>query len=446
MSSTSPARQASSLYQARFSSDPSSGASAPGRVNLIGEHVDYNGGPVLPLGITVRTAAMTGLADAGHWEVCSTLHGDPVTLDPAVMRGDWTDYVTGVIRVLVADGAAPPGARIAIASAVPIGAGLSSSAALCVSVTRALSVLARRRLAAAAIADVAYRAEHDEVGMKCGRMDQTAVTFARPGRALLFETATGEIRLVPMAARIWIMETGVSHRLVGGDYNVRRGECDHGLALLQEHGYKIDSLAALPPKDLDAALRILPPPVDRRVRHVVTETARTRAAAAALERQDMVEFGRLLVAAHGSMRDDYQASCPEADFLVASAMRQGAWGARITGAGWGGAVILLAPPERERRIVAAVQEDFRSAFGRAPKIWSTRASSGVRGETVGKEGRGKREEGEGGAGSGRREGGRGDREEGRGEVTVTRLIDVSHTVEHGMVTYKGSRPPSSATT
>ncbi|MEP7326185.1 MAG: hypothetical protein ABI836_09580, partial [Gemmatimonadota bacterium] len=317
------------------------------------------------------------------WELVSSLEPEPVKVDPsAPLRRAWTDYLVGVIRVLRLMNAAPPGARVAVASKVPVGAGLSSSAALCVSAVKALSLLAGVRLSPTEIAEAAFRAEHDEVGIKCGRMDQTVSTFAQRGSAVLFETASGVIKKVPMPIKAWIAETGISHRLAGGDLNRRRHECEEAVAMLRDKGFRVNTLAELPPNKLERVLVVLPPPLNKRVRHVVTETVRTRRAADMLIRKDLQGFGRLLVEGHTSLRDDYQSTVPEADFLVASAVRHGAYGARLSGAGWGGAVVILAPKERERRIVAEVSADFEKAYGRAPEIWSTPASGGVKREPV----------------------------------------------------------------
>jgi galactokinase len=379
---TAAARDAQALFASRFSTAPAMAASAPGRVNLIGEHTDYNGGPVLPLAIKVRTAVVAGLADA--WQCATTMEPGTVALDPdGPVRHAWTDYVAGVIRVLRGLDADPGPCQVAIASQVPVGAGLSSSAALCVATVKVLSLMAGKRLTPAQIADAAYRAEHDEVGVKVGRMDQTVSTFAQRGYAILFETAAGTIRPVPMPLKVWVADTGVSHRLTGGDFNRRRSECEQALVILRENGIRLGALAELPPNKLEKALRVLPPPLNLRVRHVVTETARTRRAADMLVRKDLASFGKLLVEGHASLRDDYQSSVPEADFLVESAMRHGAYGARLTGAGWGGAVIMLFPKDKERRIAAEVATDYEKRFGRVPDVWSSPASGGVKRETLG---------------------------------------------------------------
>ena len=376
----SAARQATSLFTSTFATRPSVVASAPGRVNLIGEHTDYNGGPVLPVALERRTAVAARLAEG--WAFVSTVEeGVHRGQIDAPMRHAWTDYVTGVVRELRSLGAAPPGAEIAIATTLPIGAGLSSSAALTVATAKALSLLAGKRLSPADLVEVAFRAEYHQVGVRCGRMDQTIAAQGQRGSALLFDTATGALRHVPFRGRLWVLETGVSHRLTGGALNQRRHECEEALAFCRDWR-GIHHLAQLTPADLPELSRRLPPPLVPRVRHVVTETARTVAAADALARGELKRLGQLLVEGHASLRTDYQSTIPEADVIVDSAVRHGAYGARLTGAGWGGAVVVLAPAEQEARIVAEVDSDFQRRFGRGLVAWSTRASGGVRRETI----------------------------------------------------------------
>ncbi|MEA2723841.1 MAG: galactokinase [Gemmatimonadales bacterium] len=377
----SPARVASSLFTSTFATRPTVAASAPGRVNLIGEHTDYNGGPVLPVGLERRTA-VAGRA-AQRWTFISDTEGEAHAIDiDAPMRSAWTDYIVGVVRELRSLGAAPSGAELAFSTNLPLGAGLSSSAALTVATARAVSLLAGKRLSPAALVEVAFRAEYHQVGVRCGRMDQTISAHAERGSALFFDTASGVLRQVPLPGRLWIVETGVSHRLTGGALNERRRECEEALAFCREWRPGLVHLAQLSPGDLPEIGRRLPPPLVPRVRHVVTETARTRSAADALAAGELSTLGRLLVEGHQSLRDDYQSTIPEADFIVASAVRHGAFGARLTGAGWGGAVVVLAPAEREARVVAEIGRDFEKRYQRLPVTWSTRAAGGVRRETI----------------------------------------------------------------
>lgn len=355
------------------------GGSAPGRVNLLGEHTDYNGGPVLPFALPRRTVVLAGPGDG--WEAVSGLDGAVQTFDPArAPEGRWTDYLAGVVRVLQEMRAAPPGGRIAVASAVPVGAGLSSSAALSVAAARALSQLARRRLSREALAEVAYRAEHDIVGVQCGKMDQMIAAEGVAGHALLIETADGTITPIPFEQPVLLFETGVAHRLADGEYNRRRAECGAALEACRAAGLEVEHLAQVSEQSLQSLEARMPTVLHRRMRHVVSETARTRAAAMALAVGDYAKFGGYLEAGHRSLRDDFESSCGEADRLVESAVRHGAWGARLTGAGWGGTVIVMAPPERVPALTSAVSADFRREVGRMPVVWKAKASGGVRSE------------------------------------------------------------------
>jgi galactokinase len=371
--------QAVSLFQRTYATAPRTVASAPGRVNLIGEHLDYNGGPVLPFAVQRRIWVAAGSAEG--FSLVSAAAGDTVARreeGPPMGSGEWTDYVMGVVRELRAWNRAPDGARVAVVSDLQPGAGLSSSAALSVAAGAALGRLTGGALSADDLAELAYRAEHDYVGVHCGRMDQTVVAHAAEGSAMLFETATGVRRGCPVPFRTWILPTGVDHTLADGGYNTRRAECERALDLCRGRWPGLPSLAALDSGSLPEALELLPAPLERRVRHVVTETARTRTAAAALERHDLDEVGRLLAEGHASLRDDYDCSVEQADLLVRAAVEHGALGARLTGAGWGGSVIMLAPEPQAAEIVAAVSERFARRYGTTPGAWTTTAGAGVR--------------------------------------------------------------------
>jgi len=379
VSLTSPLRLASSLFEASFASRPAAGASAPGRVNLLGEHTDYNGGPVLPFALPRRTVVLAGPGTG--WEAVSALDGAVVPFDPALApEGRWTDFLAGVIRVLHDMRAAPPGGRIAVASAVPPGAGLASSAALAVAAARALSQLAGRRLSREALAEVAFHAEHDVVGVQCGRMDQTISAHGVARHAMLIETADGSATQIPFDQPVLLFETGVAHRLADGEYNRRRAECRAALEACRVAGLAVEDLAAVPEPALEGLRGAMPAVLHRRLTHVVRETARTRAAAMALSIRDYAKFGAYLAEGHRSIRDDFESSCGEADRLVESAMRHGAWGARLTGAGWGGTVLVMAPAETGAALTAATVADFRREVGRTPTVWKARASGGVRSE------------------------------------------------------------------
>ena len=377
--------KASALFRATFGVAPQAAASAPGRVNLIGEHTDYNGGPVLPIAIQARTTVAVGPADAGVLEIVSSRDGSLARIDytAAFPRG-WVAYVAGVMRELAALGAAPAGsgARVAVAGDVPVGAGLASSAALTVASAKALAALAGARLVPRQFAGVAFRAEHDHVGVHCGVMDQTVAALAKPSHALLIECASGEARHIPFRGRLLLVDTGVRHALVAGALNERRAECEAAVTELRLELPELDWLAAWPATRVARLRRALPEPLRSRAVHVVQETARTRLAAELLARGHLKRFGELLYESHESCRRLYECSAPELDLVVAAAKRAGALGARLTGAGWGGAVLVLVDRRREARTVATIRRAFARAYGREPAFSVVQASGGMRKESV----------------------------------------------------------------
>jgi len=366
-------------FRSVYQTDPAMAASAPGRVNLIGEHLDYNGGPVLPVALDRRTAVAVS-AGVG-WTFTSTAHRETaIVRSDLALTGEWADYLVGVLQELRARGLTLPGARVAVASTVPIGAGLSSSAALTVAAAAALGELAGRTIPPAELVDIAFAAEHDRVGVRCGRMDQTIAAHAREGHALFLETATGAFRHTPLPVPFWVLETGISHRLTGGELNQRRQECETALAICRAVKPTLTHLAVLTPGELPAVRAVLDERLFRRVRHVVTEVARTRAGAEALDAGDLPRLGSLLLEGHASLLRDYESTVGEADFLVDAAVRHGAYGARLTGAGWGGAVVMLAAPANAPSIVQEVQADFLRTYERPLTAWPTLAGPGVRTE------------------------------------------------------------------
>jgi galactokinase len=382
---------ASALFRATYGVAPRVVASAPGRINLIGEHTDYNGGPVLPVATPARTSVAVGPADdAGVLELISTLDGErarPARVDWRAGRpAGWTAYVAGVMGELDAAGAAPhgTGARVAVASDVPVGAGLASSAALTVAAAQALSLLATARLNPRQLAGVAFRAEHDYVGVECGMMDQMSAALARPGHALLLECASLSARHIPVRGRLLLVDTGTRHQLRAGALNERRAECEAAVARLKLELPELVWLASWPTRWLPRLKRALPEPLRSRALHVVGETARTRFGAQLLTRGRMRRFGELLYEAHESCRRLYQCSAPELDLVVAAARRAGALGARLTGAGWGGAVLVLlgkgngGKGKGEAKVVREIRHAFTTAYGREPSVTRVRPSGGAR--------------------------------------------------------------------
>jgi galactokinase len=318
-------------------------ASAPGRVNLIGEHTDYNGGLVLPLALPLATrVTLRRRADGRVHCATGTPPFDRVPADYALgeeaASGGWTDYVMAVTHTLRAAGHALHGFDAVITSDVPAGAGLSSSAALLVALIRGLRGLLGLPLDDLTVARLAHRAEVGFVGSPVGIMDPVACSVGDPRHALLLDTRTLAFQHVPLPddVELALVDSGVPHRHAGGEYRVRRAECDAAARALG-----VGLLTDLDERDLDR-LSELPAPLDRRARHVLTENGRVPAAARALDTRDLATLGRLLVASHASLRDDFEASLPPIDALVARAIEDPrVYGARLTGGGFGGAVLLL---------------------------------------------------------------------------------------------------------
>jgi len=380
--------QAIALFRKTFRTAPTHAASAPGRVNLIGEHVDYNGGPVMPFAIPARTVAAVAAGEDGSLQLVSTRDGvvTRVGWDAAVPPG-WAGYAVGVMRELSRVGAAPGGARLALASDVAVGAGLASSAALSVAMARALALLAGVQLDPRDLVGVAHRAEVEHVGVRCGVMDQSIAVRARAGTAMLLECATGAARFVPLRARLLLVDTGARHELASSAYNTRRAECDAALSALQTVRPELTALAEWPGESLRSLNRLLRQPLRSRARHVVTETARTRRGADLLSKGRLRELGRLLFESHESCRKDYECSAPELDLVVREARRAGAWGARMTGAGWGGNVLVLVGPpsgtaRREALLRGRIGSAFARRYGREPAITLLTARGGARPERV----------------------------------------------------------------
>jgi len=373
------------LFQKTFGAAPRAAASAPGRVNLIGEHTDYNGGPVLPIAIAARTFAAVGPAEAGLLEAVSSNGGGVVRVSwREQLPAGWGAYIAGVLRELGAAEALPAGGgvRVAVTSDVPVGAGLSSSAALTVSTAKAIAELAGAKLTGRQIAGVAFRAEQDHVGVRCGVMDQTIAALAKSGHALLLECASLEVRQIPFRARLVLVDTGTRHDLATGGLNERRAECEAAVKRLKVDLPELVWLASWPAEWLARLKRALKEPVRARAVHVVGETARTRFGAQLLSQGKLKAFGALMFESHESCRRLYECSAPELDTVVHAAKRAGALGARLTGAGWGGAAIVLVG-KGETKIVEAITRAFVKAYGREPAVWAVQASAGARVEKAG---------------------------------------------------------------
>jgi galactokinase len=343
---------AEQTFTAVFGGEPVASAWAFGRVNLIGEHTDYNGGFVLPALIpqsAVATVAPTGGDRVRVWSRELSLgHAfEAYRLGAERSRHTWVDYVQGVTVALRAAGHVVPGFDLALASDVPLGSGLSSSAALEVSVLRALRQLFSLRIDDVEIARLGRAAETDFVGAPIGIMDQMASSLGRPGVALFIDTRTlvTEAVSLPDGSALIVINSGVAHQHAQGDYRTRRAECERAAALLG-----VPELREVTVDQLDH-VAALPSPLDRRARHVVTENDRVLDAVEAMRVGDVVRLGVLFTDSHISQRDDYECSVPEVDELVEIALREpSVFGARLTGGGFGGSIVALA---REAEAAAA---------------------------------------------------------------------------------------------
>jgi galactokinase len=344
-------------------------ATAPGRVNLIGEHTDYNGGYVLPIatpqGTTVR------IDRRGDLRVTATSENVPAserrieyTLGREERTGTWGDYIAGVTAALREDGFAIGGFDAAISSTLPLGGGLSSSASLEVALLRALAREFALPLDPVAIAQVAYHAETGLVGAPVGIMDQMAASLAGTDAALFLDTVTLAFERLPLppATGLIVIHSGVVHRHAGGEYRVRRRECDEtarrlGVGMLRDATEATIAAAALPA------------PLDKRARHVVTENERVLLARDALRRGDAAALGALMNDSHTSMRNDFEVSTPEVDALVKITQSSaGVYGARLTGGGFGGSIVALAKEESAAKTAARIADAYAKETSQQPDV------------------------------------------------------------------------------
>jgi galactokinase len=358
-----------SPFEVLFGKRPVLEVSAPGRVNLIGEHTDYNEGFVLPTVIPQRTHVALAPRGDRLVRVVSAQAGDGTVFEYRLgeehPRHDWTDYVQGVTRVLADHTSGIGGADLFIESAVPVGSGLSSSAALLVAAARAFRQAYSLTLDDITLARLAQRAETDFVGAPVGIMDQMVCSLASDRQALFLDSRTLDYRLIalPPEVELVVINSGVAHQHSSGDYRTRRAECERAAAALG-----VAALRDLTPADLPRAMA-LPEPLGRRARHVVTEDERVLRAVAALERGDLAELGRLFYASHASMRNDYEVSVPEIDLLVDLArVEPGVHGARLTGGGFGGSVVILARPGQGGGVAEHVTAAYDRQSGRVATV------------------------------------------------------------------------------
>ena len=373
------------LFAEVFGGTPASAARAPGRVNLIGEHTDYNGGLVLPAAIELATRVSVRLRRDAEVRGFSRERGAAQAGLDASPSGDWLDYVRGTARVLASAGLVrDTGFEIAVLSDVPEGAGLSSSAALEAATALALLAAAGGReveLDRPQLARLCQRAEVEFAGVPCGIMDQYAVLCSEPGAGLLLDCARVQARSAPLPAgvEILIFDTGVARGLRSGAYAERRAECERALEGARRVLERpLGSLSEVVIADFERLERALEPVSFRRARHVISENARVREFAAALEVGALGRAGAAMFASHESLRVDYEVTVRESDALVEdSRALAGCIGARMTGAGFGGCTVHLVESTQAGAFATALSRAFDARFGRKPRFWRTRAAAGA---------------------------------------------------------------------
>jgi len=357
---------------------------APGRVNIIGEHTDYNDGFVLPaaidravyLGVRPHGGRQVGIFSE-NFHSRSNFSLDEIGYDA---EKTWSNYPRGVCYVLEEADYRLRGADVFFNSDVPIGSGLSSSAAIEVATATAFLALAEYEVPGPEVARLCQRAENEFVGMRCGIMDQMISVLGKAGHALLIDCRSLESRAIPIPAgvKLVISDTGVRRGLASSEYNTRRGQCEEGVRLLQQVLPGIAALRDVTPAQLDEHKELLPDEVYRRCRHVVTENARVLEAVRVMETGDLARLGALLNASHESLKDDYEVSCPELDLMVNLARKQpGVYGSRMTGAGFGGCAISLVAADHAASFPRAVGPAYQEATGLHWQIYISEASEGA---------------------------------------------------------------------
>lgn len=357
---------------------------APGRVNLIGEHTDYNDGFVMPAALQFYTYAAVGPRFERMLSVHSLEFGETREFDLEQLgsgpENHWSDYIRGVAAVLQSKGQRLRGANLVVKGEVPIGAGLSSSAAIEVATAFALLWNSDAVMERADIALACQRAEHQYAGTKCGIMDQFISCFGKAQHALLLDCRrlTYEYLPVDEGVRIVICNTNVKHELASGEYNRRRTECEAGVRHLRQYLPDIKALRDVTPPQLEQFAAGMPEIVYRRCRHVVTEDERALSAAEALKSGDLKRFGELMFASHHSLQRDYEVSCPELDAMVDIARgSSGVYGARMTGGGFGGCTVNLVEARRVEGFTVNIQREYEAATKLRADVYVCNASQGA---------------------------------------------------------------------
>ena len=377
-------------YIQRFGSNPDFVARAPGRVNLLGEHVDYNDGFVLPAAIDRATWIAFSPSNSDSTTLLAADMGAEVSFSPkdlaartdvdGVALPEWGRYPAGVLWALTEAGHAAPGMQAVFASDVPRGAGLSSSAALELAFGVAWQQLGDWTMPAMELALLGQRAENKYVGVNCGIMDQFASACGQKDRLLYLDCRSLKWQSVPLPEDVVIViaDTTVRHSLTTSAYNNRRASCEQAVSLLKKELPDIRALRDVSVADFNRFSASLPEEAERRARHVVEEIERTRQAVGLLERGDVTQFGRLMNECHASLRDLYEVSCAELDVMVGIAQAlPGCYGARLTGAGFGGCTVNLVARENAEAFTGTLAAGYERQTGRHPEIYICRASDGA---------------------------------------------------------------------
>jgi galactokinase len=357
---------------------------APGRVNLIGEHTDYNDGFVMPVAIGFSTWIKLFPSSERRIEIYSENFNEQVVFDldkpQTRTRGHWSDYPIGVAVMLMRAGYDVRGARLVIKGEVPIGSGLSSSAALEVATAVALTANSNLEIDRVELAELCRRAENEFVGARVGIMDQFISFFGEADKALLLDCRSLEFRLLPLSnkTQLIICNTMVKHELASSAYNERRSQCEEGVAGLSSVIPNVRALRDVSSAQLEQHRQQLREVIYRRCRHIVTENERVLAAGVALEQGDLSRFGKLMNESHRSLRDDYEVSCAELDLMVKLAQGvEGVFGARMTGGGFGGCTVNLVEWEHIDHFKSVVATGYQRETGLTPEIYVCSAIKGA---------------------------------------------------------------------
>ena len=357
---------------------------APARVNLIGEHTDYTGGFVMPMAIDFKTIAIVSPREDGRAAFYSANYEEEAVFDDTLLqrapRRHWSDYPAGVLWSLQQEGIFPRGFNVSLAGDIPLGAGLSSSASVEVATAMALLDLAGVKLPLERVAPLCRRAENEYVGAKSGIMDQFAVAGCVAHRAMLLDTRVLKYEQLPLPDEVSVVicNSMVKHAVATGEYGDRSNEVMAGQAVLQHERPGVAMLRDATLEDLEACRSLMPVASYKRCRHIITENARVLKAREALLQGDMDRFGALLVEAHASVRDDFEASCAEVDVLVEIANQQEeCFGSRVTGGGFGGCTVNVVREGEAERFVEAVRAEYLAKTGIAADCFVCTPSDGA---------------------------------------------------------------------